>query len=499
MPATFPLATSTPTPEPVEQLKDAVDKAPEVLQPWVAVLVPLGLAAVVVAIGSFVVGQALRKVPTVRAQAHRLRLPVFFLLSALALLITTANLIKDEFWALMLSAGLKAVLIIALTWTIVIVLNVAATSLLDRPSRDGRKPDPGQQAKMATQVGLLKRVITAVVIVCGVAGVLLLVPAVQKLGAGILASAGLASVIVGLAVQGVLANVFAGLQLAFTNAIRMDDMVVVNGQQGRVKEITLTYVVVGTADGRSIILPSTFFTTEPFENWTRGSAELKGNVVLELSWRAPVDVIRRRVTQLLNASDLWDGREGSTQVTMAQGGNITVTITLSARNSGDLYTLKNEIREKLIADLQSKYPDALPRTPLGAADAGGTTAGAAPAGAAPLSPSDVAPPTSAFQQPTRPRGSAAPEPNTGEQGTVPFADVPTLPMPSVKPAPAPEPAVDAEAPGTPATNGKVTGASSTPAALPTAPQGMTLGEQLERDAHDGRGDGKDERRHPGGR
>ena len=203
--------------------------------------------------------------------------------------------------------------------------------------------------------------VAALIITLAVAGALLTIPEVRALGAGLLASAGLISVVAALAVQSSLANVFAGLQIAFTDAIRVNDTVVVETQRGTIEEITLTYVVVLLLDGRRMIIPSTHFTTTPFENWSRRSTEISGFVLLDLNWNAPIEHLRTRTQQLLASTDLWDGRIGDLNVTDAIGGILKVTIGVSARNPGDLYELRNYVREHLIAELGKDYPDALPK------------------------------------------------------------------------------------------------------------------------------------------
>lgn len=362
-PSPTPSGAASPTSSPVVQtptaVNDVVEHAPSLLRPWLSILIPVAVAAVITLVAGFIVDRLLIRFPVMRTQVRRLRVPVFALMLTLGLSIGTDGLVSDPMWAGVLKASLKVAVIVSATWVLVVAVSVFERSLLEHYREAGS--DVSHLAKMRTQVTLLRRVVTAVVLIVGVGGVLLMIPAVQKLGTTLLASAGLASVVVGLAVQGVLANVFAGLQVAFTDAIRVDDVVFVEQEQGTISEITLTYVVVAMADGRSMILPSTYFTTQPFENWSRGGTALTGNVAMDLNWNAPVERLRHRVTQLLEASDVWDGRVGTTQVVAAEGGIVKVTITVSARNSGDLWALKNEIRERLVADLQEKYPEALPR------------------------------------------------------------------------------------------------------------------------------------------
>ncbi|MGO3151850.1 MAG: mechanosensitive ion channel family protein [Galactobacter sp.] len=352
-PSTDPVIPLTP------ELKEVVSDAPDYLRPVLSILIPVGAAALITVVAGYIMMRLLRKVPAVQTQAKRMLLPVFCLMLSLGLVIGTDGLISNDTGNQVVQAILKVTMIVCITWTVVTLISVFERSVLAQHVDDPADVT-SKLAKMRTQVTLLKRVATAVVLVLGIGGVLLMIPAVQRLGTTILASAGLVSVVVGLAVQGVLANVFAGLQVAFTSSIRVDDVVFVEGQQGKVHEITLTYVVIAMADGRSMILPSTYFTTTPFENWSRESRELNGTVILDLTWDAPVDWIRHRVEQLVDASELWDGRSVDTSVSNAEGGLMRINIVLSARNAGDLWTLRNLVREKLITELKQKYPSSLP-------------------------------------------------------------------------------------------------------------------------------------------
>ena len=164
----------------------------------------------------------------------------------------------------------------------------------------------------------------------------------------------------GLAVQSALVNVFAGVQLAFTDAIRVDDVVVVQKEWGRIEEITLTYVVVHIWDDRRLILPSTYFTTTPFENWTRRRSEVMGTVEFDLDWRAPVEAMRAELRPVLAGTELWDERVGILQVTDATSGFVRVRILVSAADSAALFDLRCLIREELVGFLQQHHPQALP-------------------------------------------------------------------------------------------------------------------------------------------
>ena len=339
-------------------LEPIVESAPNVVRPWLAFGIPIVASLVITWLVWFIFARILRKRPRVKEQLGRLQIPVFCLLLSVGLMFGTPGVFRDEEISIPLAVILKVAAVASITWLAVAVLSVVEISVIVHYEESG---DPRQVAKLRTQMTLMRRLVTAIVLVLGVGAVLLMIPSVRAMGATVLASAGLISVVAGLAVQGVLTNVFAGLQLAFSDAIRVEDIVVVEGQRGNVKEITLTYVVVKLVDGRKMILPSTYFTTTPFENWSRGGEEIKGSVVLDLSWDAPVTALRNRVEQLLDATELWDGRFSETVVTNAAGGNMQLTVVVSARNPGDLWDLKNYIREHLVDEVMQKYPDALPK------------------------------------------------------------------------------------------------------------------------------------------
>lgn len=360
-PSTEPSSSGFLEPDPSEPtlpgLEPIVDNAPSTLRPWLAFGIPIIAALIVTWLVWFILARVLRKHTSVKEQLGRLQIPVFCLLLSVGLMFGTPGVIEDEGYAVALAVILKVAAVASITWLAVTVLSVVEVSVIAHYEESG---DPRQVAKLRTQMTLMRRLVTAIVLVLGVGAVLLMIPSVRAMGATVLASAGLISVVAGLAVQGVLTNVFAGLQLAFSDAIRVEDIVVVEGQRGNVKEITLTYVVVKLVDGRKMILPSTYFTTTPFENWSRGGEEINGSVVLDLAWDAPVAALRKRVEQLLDATELWDGRYSETVVTNAAGGNMELTVMLSARNPGDLWDLRNYIRENLVHEVMTKYPESLP-------------------------------------------------------------------------------------------------------------------------------------------
>lgn len=226
--------------------------------------------------------------------------------------------------------------------------------------------DQTQRGRIAMQTQLLRRLAQVIVVIAGVASVALTFPSARVAMTSLLGAAGVASVVASLAAQTTLGNVFAGLQLAMSDAIRVGDLVLIPGlestkEQGRVEEITLTYVVLQIWDDRRIIVPSSEFTTQKFENWTRRKTDLVGIVLLQLDFSAPVVKIRAKVDDLLSKTELWDGKTANVQVTDSTDMSMTVRVVASAEDSGKLWDLKCYLREELIEWLNTEAPHAWPR------------------------------------------------------------------------------------------------------------------------------------------
>jgi small-conductance mechanosensitive channel len=181
-------------------------------------------------------------------------------------------------------------------------------------------------------------------------------------GAGLLASAGLASLVLATAAKSTASNLLAGLQIAFTEPIRIDDVVVVQGQWGRVEEITTAYVVIAIWDQRRLIVPLSYFIENSFENWTRNSSDILGTSFLYVDYSVPVEALRQEFTRILESSPLWDRRVNALQVTNLSEHTMEIRCLLSARNSSEQFDLRCIVREKMIGFIQKSYPDAFPRT-----------------------------------------------------------------------------------------------------------------------------------------
>ena len=342
----------------IEGMQDVLSVASS-LKPVFAVLIAVFAALVLARIIRESTAKIFRRVPRIREVTALGRNPLRLVLSLIGVRIALGATAGKAEWFPPVSYVLTLALIASLAWLAVVVLLIIEAMLLTKYKTDLK--DNRRMRRLKTQVMLGRRLGVAVIITIAVACVLLTIPEVRALGAGILASAGLISIVAGLAVQSTLTNVFAGMQLAFTDAIRVDDVVVVETQWGTIEEITMTYVVVHLWDDRRLILPSTYFTTTPFENWTRKQSAILGTVELDLDWRAPVGDLRAHLKKTLAETDLWDGRTGVLQITDAVNGLVRVRILVSAADSGALFDLRCLVREAMVTHLQEWHPGALPR------------------------------------------------------------------------------------------------------------------------------------------
>jgi small-conductance mechanosensitive channel len=222
-------------------------------------------------------------------------------------------------------------------------------------------PDNLRARKLQTQVRLLRRVTVAAVIVVTFGVMLMTFPHVRAVGASLLASAGIIGVVAALAAQSTLGNIFAGLQLTFSDALRLDDVVVVEEEWGRIEALTLTTVVVQIWDDRRLIMPTTYFTSRPFQNWTRTGSAVLGTAEFDLDWSVPVHDMREELRLLLEESQLWDGRVCVLQVTDAIGGMIRVRALVSANDAPTLWDLRCLVREHFVGWIRERQPTALPR------------------------------------------------------------------------------------------------------------------------------------------
>lgn len=258
-------------------------------------------------------------------------------------------------------ARLLAMAVIGLIgWTAITALNIASNFYLRRFRLD--VDDNLLARKHNTQIRVLVRSADVLLILVTFGTALMTFEPVRQYGISLFASAGVAGIVAGLAARPVLSNLMAGVQLAMTQPIRLYDAVIVENEYGTIEEITSTYVVVKLWDLRRMIVPLTYFIEKPFQNWTRESSSLIGNVMIYLDYRAPVELIRQKFEAILKESARWDGQVSAVQVTDFKEGTMELRCLMSARSAGQTFDLRCELREKLIDFLQREHPEALPHS-----------------------------------------------------------------------------------------------------------------------------------------
>ncbi len=251
-------------------------------------------------------------------------------------------------------------LILAFSYILISFLKVLQDFVFS--TYDLSKEDNLRERKIRTQLEFLQKLFIAVIILLTIAAVLFSFDGMRKIGAGLLTGVGIGGIIIGFAAQKSLGNLLVGFQIAFTQPIRIDDVLIVEGEWGKVEDITLTYVVVHIWDHRRLILPITYFIETPFQNWTRNSAEIIGTVYLYVDYSLPLDSLRTEFVKLLEKSPLWDKKVQVIQVTDSKQSVMEVRALMSSRNSSDAFDLRCYIREGLINFIQNNFPDSLPQT-----------------------------------------------------------------------------------------------------------------------------------------
>jgi small-conductance mechanosensitive channel len=341
------------------QLRQALDWAPD----WLVAIVILALAVVLAVAVHGLVMRVLERV----AGFHEYARPILkgirgptrlaFIVIALFAALPAAPLDPDTIPVI---AHLLALAVIGLIgWTAISALNIAAAIYLARFRID--VSDNLLARKHVTQARILLRTLDVVIVIITVSAALMTFPSVRQYGISLFASAGVAGLIAGLAARPLLSNLFAGVQLAVTQPIRIDDVVVVETEWGRIEEITATYVVVRIWDLRRLIVPLSYFIEKPFQNWTRASAEILAPILLYLDYTAPIDRMREKAKEFAERSPNWNHKVFGVQVTDAKENTIEVRILLSANSASAAWDLRCEVREKMLDFLQRDYPQALPR------------------------------------------------------------------------------------------------------------------------------------------
>lgn len=288
-----------------------------------------------------------------------LRRPSRFIIPILAVTFLLPFLTVPPRFLIFLQQTFSLLLIISVAWLFIKLVYVLEDLVLNQYSMDIK--DNLEARRVHTQIQILKKVVIVVVGVLALAAALMTFEKVRQLGTTLLASAGIVGIIVGLAAQKSISTLFAGIQMAITQPIRIDDVVIVENEWGRIEEITLTYVVVRIWDLRRLIVPITYFLEKPFQNWTRISAELLGTVFFYVDYAVPVDEVRAELKRILESSPLWDKQVCSLLVTNATERTLELRALMSAADSSSAWDLRCEVREKLIGFIRRNYPDGLPK------------------------------------------------------------------------------------------------------------------------------------------
>lgn len=334
------------------------------LQHWETVVWLIGIPVLVGLIGHFVIFKILQKL-TRRTEnvvdsslvTHCYR-PLLWTLVVIAIRVALVAAIREEELA-SINHILSIVLIGLVSWLLIKSVYVLEDYVVSRFEVDIK--DNLQARKIHTQLRVLKRVVLLVVAVIALATMLMTFPKVRQLGATILASAGIIGIIVGMAAQRTIGTFIAGLQIAFTQPIRVDDVVIVENEWGRIEEITLTYVVVKIWDLRRLIVPITYFIEKPFQNWTRVTADILGTVYIYVDYTVPIDAIRDELRRVLQNSELWDHKVCVLQVTNTSERTVELRALMSAVDASTAWALRCEVREKLVDFIKNSYPQALPK------------------------------------------------------------------------------------------------------------------------------------------
>ena len=248
-------------------------------------------------------------------------------------------------------------IIFASTWLIIACLQILKRHIVT--NYDVKATDNYRARKIYTQFNILERIVIIIIVVLALGIALMSFDSIREIGVSLFASAGVAGIIVGLSAQKMIANILAGIQIAIAQPIKIDDVVIVEGEWGRIEDITLTYVVVNIWDKRRLIVPTPYFIEKPFQNWTKKSADLIGTIYLYTDYRVSFDALRTELESILSTTDLWDGLNQNIQVTDSKPNCVEIRAMVSAKDASTLWDLRVFVREKLITFLQENYPESI--------------------------------------------------------------------------------------------------------------------------------------------
>jgi len=326
-------------------------------------LVAVGLALVVYEVIFILASYAVERTRSAFGGAliRHTRQPISLILPiAAAQLVAASHLfLPDEFLS-----GFRHALaigqIIAVSWLIIRLVSAIEEVMGQRYRLDAK--DNLAARRVQTQVKMLRRIISITVYIVALSAIMMTFPRIRQLGAGLLASAGVAGLVIGVAARPLLENLIAGVQIGLTQPIRLDDVVIVEGEWGRIAEINSTYVIVHLWDDRRLVVPLNYFNTQPFQNWTRTGGELLGTAFFYVDYTFPVEEGRQMLKRILDESDIWDGRAWGLQVTDSREQTLELRALMSAPDASTAWDLRCYVREKFVAFLQQSYSECLPKT-----------------------------------------------------------------------------------------------------------------------------------------
>ena len=293
--------------------------------------------------------------------AGRIRVPLLiFLASLIAKIAILSRIFRYDATYQIVGHISTIALILSIAWFLILMFKVLKRRMLRKYDVEGENNLKAR--KVYTQYMILENIIIFIIVTLALGISLMSFESIRSVGISVLTSAGIAGIIIGLAAQKAIATLLAGIQIALTQPIRVDDVVIVEGEWGWIEEINLTYVVVRVWDKRRLVVPTTYFIEKTFQNWTRSSADILGTVFIYADYGLPIEAIREEQTRLLNSTDLWDGKVNVLQVTNATEKTMELRILLSAKNSPTAWDLRVFMREQLILFIQKNYPEHLPKS-----------------------------------------------------------------------------------------------------------------------------------------
>ncbi|MFV8226030.1 mechanosensitive ion channel family protein [Christiangramia aquimixticola] len=293
--------------------------------------------------------------------ANRIKVPLLvFLASILAQFALIARVFHFEATYTILGHLSVIGIIFSIAWFLIVFFKVFKKRMLKK--YDVGSEDNLKARKVYTQYMILENIIIFIIVVLALGIALMSFESIRSVGVSVLTSAGIAGIIIGLAAQKAIATLLAGIQIAITQPIRVDDVVIVEGEWGWIEEINLTYIVVRIWDKRRLVVPTTYFIEKTFQNWTRNSADILGTIFIYADYGLPINAVREELTRLLNSTNLWDGNVNVLQVTNTSEKTVELRALVSARNSPTAWDLRVFLREKLLQFIQEKYPEHLPKS-----------------------------------------------------------------------------------------------------------------------------------------